>query len=278
MKIYWLLSVVLIAVAVLSACNRPEMPVVPEVPQSPVNPSLPVIDSLFELLPDFDLDLLRELGLPDLKGIADLPQLADLPGLSVGENAIAFAGPTEMRIQVGEFIPGTDIQLMGIVDGRAEFLFAGLRAERISGDSLDFDGAWPDIGGVQYALRLRVYLVTKEYVRAAGIHRLVVEGIQPVYQEVGFNEHARKISYTGSAGVGELLKGTTFGYAGFSEQGAEITGIPAGDFPFRKIGDSLRWQGMLRSDLPSMFSLRIVRYGERSVQVVGIVTLQLPGR
>ena len=45
---------------------------------------------------------------------------------------------------------GTDIQLSAIVDGRAEFLFSGLRAERIAGDSLDFDGAWPNISGVDY--------------------------------------------------------------------------------------------------------------------------------
>ena len=85
-----------------------------------------------------------------------------------------------------------------------------------------------------------------------------------------------KITYTGSAGMGDLLKGTTFGYAGRGEQGAEIMGIPTGDFPFRKTGDSLRWQGMLRPDLPSLFDLRIVHYAENSVQVAGIVSLQLP--
>jgi hypothetical protein len=33
---------------------------------------------------------------------------------------------------------------------------------------------------------------------------------------------------------------------------------------------------MLRPDLPCVFNLRIVRYGEDSVQVAGLVTLQLP--
>ena len=274
MNLYRQLLILLVSLAFLNACALPQLPGAPQLPK---RPSLPAVDELLERLPDFDLDLLNELGLPDLSDIANRPQLADLPGLSLGENAIAFAGPTEMRIDIGESIRGTDIQLSGIVDGRAEFFFAGLRAERIAGDSLDFDGAWPSINGVNYNLRLRVYRVAEGYVRAAGVHRLVVEGIQPVHQPVMLNEDAPKIPYTGSATVGQLMKGTTFGYAGFNEQGAEITGMLTGDFPFRKTGDSLRWQGTLRPDLPSVFNLRIVRYSESSVQVAGIVALQLPG-
>ena len=274
MNLYRQLLILLVSLAFLNACALPQLPGAPQLPK---RPPLPAVDELLERLPDFDLDLLKELGLPDLSDIANLPQLADLPGLSLGENAIAFAGPTEMRIDIGESIRGTDIQLSGIVDGRAEFFFAGLRAERIAGDSLDFDGAWPSINGVNYNLRLRVYRVAEGYVRAAGVHRLVVEEIQPVHQPVMLNEDAPKIPYTGSATVGQLMKGTTFGYAGFNEQGAEITGMLTGDFPFRKTGDSLRWQGTLRPDLPSVFNLRIVRYSESSVQVAGIVALQLPG-
>lgn len=278
MKFPRILFSAILALAVLAGCGREQIPNLPDVPQLPVNPQLPSLDNLADLLQELDLEQLRELGLPDLSSIPNLPQIDDLPGLSVGENAVAFAGPTEMRIGFGEFIPGTNIQLSGIAEGRAEFLFDGLRAERVAGDSLDFDGPWPNIGGVSYSLRLRVYRVAEDHVRAAGVHRLVVEGIQPVEQPVALTDQARKFPYTGTAGVGERLKGTTFGYAGFTEQGAEITGLPAGDFPFRKTGDSLRWQGTLRPDLASEFNLRIVRFGENSLQTVGVVTLQLPGR
>ena len=277
MKSCRLISSLIIALALLSACFGPDLPGAPQMPKLPSPRSLPGVDELLDQLPGFDLDLLRELGLPDLSDIADLPQLVDLPSLDISENAIAFAGPTDLRIEIGEFIRGTDIQLTGIVDGRAEFLFSGLRAERIAGDSLDFDGPWPNIGGVDYLLRLRVYRVTEEYVRAAGVHRLLIEGIQPIHQPaMALQGNPLKIPYTGSIGPGEQLKGTTFGYVGQGEQGAEISGIPAGDFPFRKTGDSLRWQGMLRPDLSSQFDLRIVHYGENSVQVAGIVSLQLP--
>ncbi|MDE0142014.1 MAG: hypothetical protein OXI80_09825 [Caldilineaceae bacterium] len=267
----------IISLALLSACFGPDLPGAPQMPRLPSPRSLPGVDELLDQLPGFDLDLPRELDLPDLSDIADLPQLVDLPSLEVSDNAIAFTGPTEMRIEIGDFIRGTDIQLAGIVDGRAEFLFSGLRAERIAGDSLDFDGPWPNIGGVDYLLRLRVYRVTEEYVRAAGVHRLVIEGILPIHQPaMALQENVLKMTYTGSVGTGDQLKGTTFGYVGKAEQGAEISGIPAGDFPFRKSGDSLRWQGMLRPDLPSRFDLRIVHFGENSVQVAGIVSLQLP--
>ncbi len=277
MKLCGLASSLLIALTLLSACFGPDLPGAPQMPRLPSPRNLPGVDELFDQLPGFDLDLLGELELPDLSGIADLPQLVDLPGLDVGEGAIAFAGPTEMRIEVGESIRGTDIQLTGIVDGRAQFLFSGLRAERIAGDSLDFDGPWPNIAGVDYLLRLRVYRVTEEYVRAAGVHRLLIEGIQPIHQPAMTMQGAPlKLPYTGLAGPGSQLKGTTFGYIGQAEQGAEISGIPSGDFPFRKTGDSLRWQGMLRPDLPSLFELRIVTYAESSVQVAGIVSLQLP--
>jgi len=138
-----LLPSTLIALVLLAACSFPDLPGAPQMPKPPSPRSLPGFDDLLDQLPGFDLDLLKELELPDLSEIADLPQLGDIQGLPVPENAIAFAGPTEMRIDVGDFIRGTDIQLTGIVDGRAEFLFSGLRAERIAGDSLDFDGPWP---------------------------------------------------------------------------------------------------------------------------------------
>lgn len=277
MKLRRLITSLLIPLALLSACFGPDLPGAPQMPTLPSPRSLPGVDELLDQLPGFDLDLLKELELPDLSDIADLPQMVDLPTVDLAENAMAFTGPTEMRIEIGEFIRGTDIQLNAIADGRAQFLFSGLRAERIAGDSLDFDGPWPNIGGVDYLLRLRVYRVTEQYVRAAGVQRLLIEGIQPIHQPAMLlQENPLKMTYTGSVAAGDLLKGTTFGYVGQTEQGAEISGIPAGDFPFRKTGDSLRWQGMLRPDLPAQFDMRIVHYAESSVQMAGIVSLQLP--
>jgi hypothetical protein len=152
----------------LAGCSLPGVGDLPI--EIPGNPQLP------------NLDQLRDLGLPDLSGIANLPQIADLPALNVADNAIVFAGPTERKIRLGERIPGTDIVLNAISADGAEFQIGGMRAVRSLGDSLDFDGNWPGIGGVTYNLRLRVYLVEGDGVRAAGVHRLLVETITPQEQ------------------------------------------------------------------------------------------------
>lgn len=238
---------------------------VPDLPvEIPGNPQLP------------NLDQLRDLGLPDLSNIPNLPQLSDLPVLNVGESAIVFAGPAERRIGIGERLPGTDIVLVGISDAGAEFQIAGMRAIRALGDSLDFDGNWPGIGGVSYNLRMRVYLVGTDSVRAAGVHRLLVENIAVQEQAVTPQGNLLKIPYAGSVNAGERLKGTTLGYVGNRERGAEFSGLPAGDFPYRKVGDSLLWRGYLRQDIPIEYNMRVAFYNDAAVQVAGIATLQLP--
>ena len=254
--------VALLLVFALTGCSLPSIPEIPV--EIPGNPQLP------------NLDQLRDLGLPDLSSIANLPQIADLPILNVADNAIVFTGPTERKIGIGERIPGTDILLTAIGEGGAEFQIGGLRAVRALGDSLDFDGNWPGIGGVTYNLRLRVYLVNGDSVRAAGVHRLLVENITPQEQAVSPQGTLLKIPYTAAANAGQKLKGSSLGYVGNGDRGAEMSGLPSGDFPFRKVGDSLLWRGYLRSDIPIEYNIRVLFYNDTSVQVAGIATVQLP--
>lgn len=253
---------VLLLGLLLAGCTPPSLSDLPI--EIPGNPQLP------------NLDQLRDLGLPDLSSIPNLPQINDLPILNAGENAIVFARPMEKQIAVGERIPGTDIVLSGIGADGAEFQIGGLRAMRTLGDSLDFDGNWPGIGGVTYNVRLRVYLVGDKSVRAAGVHRLLVENITPQEQAVTPQGNLLKIPYAASANSGERLKGNSLGYVGSQDRGAEFSGLPSGDFPYRKVGDSLQWRGYLRSDLPIEYNMRVVFYNETSVQVAGIATIQLP--
>ena len=249
----------LLVLALAGCGSLPDLPV-----EIPGNPQLP------------SLDQLRDLGLPDLGSIPNLPQISDLPALNVGENGIVFAGPTEQRIAIGERIPGTDIVLNSITDAGAEFQIGGQRALRALGDSLDFDGNWPGIGGVVYNVRMRVYLVGGDNVRAAGVHRLLVENIAVQEQAVTPQGTTLKIPYAASASRGERLKGTTLGYVGNADRGAEFSGLPAGDFPYRKVGDSLLWKGFLRTDIPIEYNMRVALYNDSSVQVAGIATIQLP--
>ena len=62
------------------------------------------------------------------------------------------------------------------------------------------------------------------------------------------------------------------------ERGGQITGLPEGDYPFLKIGDSISWKGYLRSDIPIEYNLRMIYYDANRAQVGGIVTLALPSQ
>lgn len=260
MRLLKTIFLVLLASLVLAACDMPRLPSEPaDLPQ----------------LPGMS-DVLRDLGLPDLSQIPNLPAIEDLPNLNVGPNAVAFAGPNERRIGVGETIPGTDIQLVSINEQGAEFLIDGLRANRAIGDSLDYEGPWRGANGVTYSLRLRVYNIGSNSVRAAGVHRLVVENIQPVEQQVNLTGTTVSVPYAASVNTGQTMKGLTFGYAQSTDRGAEITGLPADVFPYRKLGDSIVWEGQLRPDILIEYNLRVLLYNNSNLQVGGIATLQLP--
>jgi hypothetical protein len=261
MRLIRIATLWMLATLMLAACELPRLPQEPaDLPQLPELPSV-----------------IRDLGLPDLSQIPNLPDIGDLAQINVGPNAMAFAGPTEQQIGVGERIPGTDIELISTSDGSAEFRIAGLRATRSLGDSLDYEGEWPGVSGVNYSLRLRIYHVGSNNVRAAGVHRLVVDNIQPAEQAVRLTGSTLRIPYTASAADGETIKGMTLSYAGSDDRGAQLRGLPGDAYPYRKIGDSIQWSGRLRPDLLVEYNLRVLFYNSNSLQVGGVATLQLPG-
>jgi hypothetical protein len=249
----------------LAGCSAPELPSLP---------SLPALPDELRQLPD----LVRELGLPDLSSITDLPGLDALPSFQAPPGAIRFSGPIERRVNVGERIPGTDIMLTAGGQGEATFQIAGLNSVRRVGDSLDFDGDWVGLPGAPYNTRLRLYSIADDHVRIAGVHQLTVPNIQPMEGTPVSGTFTMRFPYTDSAEVGGgAFDGITQGYAGSTERGAQITGLPQNVYPYLKTGDSLRWIGALRPDIGAEFNLRMLNYGENSARVGGIVTLTLPG-
>jgi len=257
-----ILVVALAATGLLTGCLGQDLPI--QIPTTLPVPNL-------ETLPDY----LKDLQLPDLSQIPNLPNLNDLPGLQAPENGVVFAGPTERRVEVGQTIPGTDIQLLSVGSDGAQFTIAGLRSTRRAGDSLDFDGAWPNIPGVSYNARLRIYTMGDNSVRVAGVHRLVVENVAPTPGTTDLDKSAQ-FPFTSTVAKGDIIPGTTFRYAGTNERGAQIGGLPEGDYPYFKIGDSMVWQGTLRNDIPARFMVRVIFYSENTLQVGGVVTLALP--
>lgn len=262
MKLRTLWLIWLVALLMLAGCDLPDLP-----------GSVPELPNLGEMP-----EIARELGLPDLGSIPNLPEIADLPTLNLGSNALGMAGPVERGIAVGERIPGTDIQLVAITDEGAEFTIAGMRSLRRLGDSLDYTGPWPGVNGIEHTLRLRLYTILGQHVRAAGVQQVVVQNISPVQGGSATQGYVLKIPYTAAAAPDENFKGLTFGYAGMDDRGAQISGLPANEYPYRKVGDSVQWRGFLRPDLPIEYDLRVLFYNESTLQLGGIATLYLPGQ
>jgi len=267
----------LLIVLLLSACSTPDLPAMPQIPELPSIPDLSQLPGIPESLRDLP-DLLGQLGLPDLSAIPNLPQLEDLPGMQTPPGAIIYNGPTERSIAIDDRLPGTDIVLISVSPTGAEFQIAGMRSVRAIGDSLDFDGAWPGANGVDYNLRMRIYYISDSYVRVAGVHRFVVHNVQPVEGNVTLSNNTMKFPFTVSVNTGGTIAGTTLGYAGQDDRGGQITGIPTGDYPYRKVGDSIVWKGQIRADIPAEYNIRMLYYDANGARVGGIVTLVIPSQ
>lgn len=226
--------------------------------------------------------LMGDLGLPDLGELGNVPGLEALGGLQTPPGAVAFQGPVEMGLVKGKKIPGTDILFVSVTDGdAAQFEIDSLRATRRLGDSLDFDGAWPGSSGVTYQLRLRIYNVAGGEVRAAGVHRLVVENVQPQMDSVdsvNTGSHALRFPHTVTVDAGKQFLGMTLGYARQDERGATLTGLLQDEYPYRKLGDSVEWEGRLRADVPVEYHLRMLYYQETNATLGGVVLVSLPGQ
>lgn len=266
-----LLSVLLL----LTGCLGEDRPRLPDISGDlPDLSQIPGVPTSWSDVPD----LLRELELPDLSQInMDLPELEELPVLRPEPGTALLRGPYEYRVGVGESIPGTNIQLVAVNDTEAEFHIDGLRSLRIVGDSLHFDGAWPGLSDTTYNVRLRIYRMDDNSVRAAGVHQLLIRNANPTSATIDENAEAMRFPLAGSTGTGETIIGTTFGYGGETEDGAQITGLPAGDYPYFKIGDSIRWQGHLRPDLPVRYNMRVLFYDANSIEIGGVAHVYLPG-
>jgi len=264
------LVMVLIITLLLTGCGGGNLPSVEDLPVDISD--IPGIPEPLRQLPE----IWQELGLPDLDDIPNLPQLENLPLIESSQNRLVLRGPMERRFEVGEPIPGTDIQLVAIGDEGAEFQIAGLRSLRAVGDSLDFDGQWPGLPGATYNLRLRIYQISANHIRSAGVHQIAIEGIQPQSNNAQPAESNLSFPYTANAEIGQLFPGTTYGYQGQDDRGALISGLPEGDYPYRKVGDSIKWTGQLRPEVPAQFNLRMLFYNESQTQVGGIVRLSLP--
>lgn len=259
--------ILLLATLTLAACNTPKFP------------DLPGLPSDLKEIPD----VLKNLELPDLSGIGiDLPGADALPVLIAPAGGIVFSGPIERQVKIGERIPGTDITLLSTADGVATFQVAGMQKPSRAGDSVDYDGAFAGLPGSDYRARYRVYLVGNNDARIAGVHQLLLNNITPVKDASVNGAATLRFPFTdgvdrGTGNLGsDLISGTTLGYLGVYDRGAQIFGLPDNQYPFRSVADTIEWQGALRSDIGADYDLRVLNYGNESMRVGGTVVLTLP--
>lgn len=217
-----------------------------------------------------------ELGLPELSELADLPGLDALPRFTDPPGGMVYQGPTAHTIQEGERVPGTDTELVSAGEQVAEFRIGDLTGEKTLGDSVDYDGAWPGLAGVTYHARLRIYRIGEGNVAAAGVQRLLIEDVNPQMGSEPVTGVTMKFPFLANVEKGEIARGMTYRYAGSEERGARFGGMTEGEYPYRKIGDSLRWAGQLRSDIGVEYDVRVLYYDANSVRLGGVATVYLP--
>jgi hypothetical protein len=192
------------------------------------------------------------------------------PGQS--DDELVYVGPTEQGVAPGEFLPGTDVQYVGLADDDAELRVGEKRALKKKGDSLDWDGH--PMSGVTLNLNQRIIWFTEEKLHAAGTARLAVDEPQP--EEMTFPEDLPvlyKLPVTYNVKQGEVIPGTTISYVGSADQGAELDGV--GDYRYRKIADSIAWEGRLREGVYLQETLRVAFFTEEQLQVAGLATIGL---
>jgi hypothetical protein len=185
-------------------------------------------------------------------------------------NRLPYAGPIEVSVDRDQYLPGTDIQYLGETEKGAEVSIAGQRAVKKMGDSLDWRGDM--VPGVAVDQTMRVALITTEALHSIGTVRVIVTN--PTVEPGPVNQSA-PVHYKLPVGyhveTGRTIPGTPISYVAKTEAGAELANIEG--YPYRKIGDSITWQGKLREGLWLELDLRAVLITDAQLDVVGTADL-----
>ena len=72
---------------------------------------------------------------------------------------------------------------------------------------------------------------------------------------------------------GDHIPGTHVKYVGKADEGIELSGIEG--YPFRKLGDSIVWEGKLREKAYLQLNVRVLLITESFINVTGTATLLL---
>jgi hypothetical protein len=182
---------------------------------------------------------------------------------------LVLEGPVEMGIEVGERLPGTPVELLSITDGTARVSIAGALAEKKVGDSLDWSGTVRE--GVELKLALRIIWIEEDELRTAGTARLRIRQPAPAPQTIVSEPPIHyALPMTAAVKRYQPVPGTTVTYLGKDPDRGAVFGGVAG-YPYRKVADSLTWEGQLREGVLARHELRVILFTDDQAQVGGIV-------
>jgi hypothetical protein len=183
---------------------------------------------------------------------------------------LSYAGPVEISIERGAFLPGTDIQYVEETEAGALVLIGGSQATKKIGDSLDWEGEMA--GQVSVEQNLRVVFFTEATLQTAGTVRVNVDRPAPA---VGAADVQAPVHFKLPIGYdvekGQAIPGTTITYLGQTEDGAELGNVEG--YPYRKIGDSIQWEGTLGDGVWLQLNGRTALITEDRLGVVGTADL-----
>jgi hypothetical protein len=186
------------------------------------------------------------------------------------ERTLTYEGPQTYTLKPGEAIPGTDIRFVRRSSEGAELTIGGQQAVKQVADSLNWAGTVAP--GAKLDLRLRVVWVTADALYAAGTAKVTVSDVAP---QAGTVSTQAPLSYqapaTFSLCVGATASGTGLSYQGKTADGAKFGGVEG--YPYRQVGDSVRWEGYLRPNVALRMDLRVVQFDQRTVRLAGVAHL-----
>jgi hypothetical protein len=190
-----------------------------------------------------------------------------------GPLELIYTTPFETGIERGSDLPGTGIRYLGLSDKGAEILIDDQTAFKQKGDSLGWKGN--PVGNVDLNLSLRVLWVTKETLYVAGTVRATVRDPMPEAASIP-TEPLVKYSnapVTYRVEKGDYIPGTLVKYLGKTEEGIELSGVEG--YPYRKLGDSIVWEGKLLAGMFLQLNVRVLFIAADFIRVAGTAALLL---
>lgn len=206
-----------------------------------------------------------------------VPMTLLLTSCNIGDwtNRLPYAGPAEVGIPKGEYLPGTEIKYLGKTSDGAELSIAGKRALKKIGDSVEWKADM--LPRVSVDQTYRVILITEDVLHVAGTARVIVANAIPEAAEV---DETAPVHFRFPVGYhvqkDTAIPGTPIIYLGKAEQGAQLGNVT--DYSYRRVGDSIVWKGKLRDRLWIEVDLRTALISEDTLDVLGTAELWIDPR